>query len=529
MSQAAGARRGEGPGNRMTAWLLAAAVAVLLAIPFLAVTFPPITDLAQQTAQIRLFVDAVTNPETPYRVQWLNPNGLSYLVLGGSWALFPPLAAGRLAMLGIGLLWVAAIFTLARRRGRPLSAAVLASLFFFNHVVVWGFYGFAIGLPVFVLWLLTTSRDPERSPRADLLLHAGGGLLLYLAHALWFAAGGLWLVVWGLVARWPLRAWVRRLGSQVPVVALGLAWFLRVSETSFSTPALWRTLAWDRLTPKELVEAMLGGIQGPLEGTVLMVVLGWVVLALVGGRLPGQARPVGEASPRADRMLLTAAVLFAVLYLLLPDKYTSTIQFAQRWLPAAAVFAVLAVPPLPVRPLLARLSALVLLAAFSLGVAATWIGFEREEMAGLEESLAALPEGSRVLGLSFLKSSPRIYGAPFIQTFAYAQVVKGAELNFTFALFPSSLVVYDEIPERPWAEGLEWFPENASGADLAYFDHVLASGSQPTHQAIAARPELVPVQNRGVWRLYRVTPSAAPGPTGAHGRLPGAADRRSGS
>lgn len=508
MSQTAGARRGEGPRNRWTAWLLAAAVAVLLAIPFLVVTFPPITDLAQQTAQIRLFVDAVTHPETPYRVQWLNPNGLSYLVLGLSWALFPPLAAGRLAMLGIGLSWVAALFLLARRRGRPLSAVVLASLFFFNHVVVWGFYSFAIGLPVFVLWLLLTSRDPERSPRADLLLHAGGGLLLYLAHALWFAAGGSWLVVWGLVSRWPPGVWVRRLGSQVPVVALGVAWFLRVSETSFSTPALWRTLPWQRLAPSELREAVLGGIQGPLEGIVLLVVLGWLLLALVGGRLPGPARR--EGSPGVDRMLLAAAVLFALLYLLLPDKYTSTIQFAQRWLPAAAAFAVLAAPPLPVRPLLARASALVLLAAFSFGVAATWIGFEREELAGLEASLEALPEGSRVLGLSFLKSSPRIYGAPFIQTFAYAQVAKGAELNFTFALFPSSLVVYDEVPERPWAEGLEWFPENASGPDLAYFDYVLASGSQPTHQAIAARPELVPVQDQGAWRLYRVVSPPPP-------------------
>ena len=511
-------------------WLLAGAVAVVLAIPFLVVTFPPITDLAQQTAQIPLLVDAVTNPDTPYRVQWLNPNGLSYLVLGLSWALFPPLAAGRLAMYGIGLLWLAAIFLLARRRGRPLSAAVLASLFFFNHVVTWGFYSFAIGLPVFVLWLLVTSRDPKRSAWADLLLHAGGGLLLYLAHALWFAAGGLWLVVWGLVSRWPLRVWVRRLGSQLPAAALGVAWFLRVSGTSFSTPPTWFIPTSERVWGEWLRISFLGSVDGPLEWWVLGVVAGWVALA-VAAHLWGRGAEAGGGAeappvPGADRQLLTAAAMFVLFYLVLPDKYTSTILFAERWLPGAAVLAVLGVPRLPVRPALARAAALLLVAAHVLGVAGVWMEFEREELAGLEESLEALPEDSSVLGLSFLQASPRIVGRPFIQTFAYAQVVKGAELNFTFALFPSSLVVYDEIPERPWAEGLEWNPEYATPDDLSHFDHVLASGEEEVHRQLAARPELEPVQDEGVWRLYQVVgapatpqpPPALPAPPPPAGR-----------
>src|SRR4030042_2228758 len=80
---------------------------LLAAVPFLVVKFPPITDLPQHAAQIRLFGEALSQPDSPYRIQWLTPYSLVYAVLGGRWVAFGPENAGRIGMLLLALLWIA--------------------------------------------------------------------------------------------------------------------------------------------------------------------------------------------------------------------------------------------------------------------------------------------------------------------------------------------------------------------------------------------------------------------------------------
>lgn len=492
----------------------------LVALPFLMVTFPPIADLPQQTAQVRLLVDAVTNPGSPYRVQWTTPNGLAYLPFGLAWAVLPPLAAGRVGMLLLALSWVLAVLALARWRERSWAAAVLASGLVFHHALYWGFASFVAGFPVFVLWLWITGRGADDRPAGrDVALHSIGALVLYLTHALWFAAGTLWLGVQALAARGWTRPgpWLRRASAVLPVGTLALVWFAGLRETPFSTPPLWRDLPWQRLAPQRLVEASLGGLRSPLEAVLFAVVLLWFALALWTAWRDGR---LGEDT---DRYLLAAGLFFLALYLALPDKYTNTILFAERWLPPALACLLLAMPPLPVRPVLRRTLAAVVLATFCLVTAAVWIEVEATELRGLEESLAALPDEPRVLGLAFDRQSPRLDGIPFLQTFAWAQVLRGGELNFSFALFPSSLVVYDPVPARPWSEGLEWYPDRVRREDFPYFTHVLVGASDASvHRFLASAPELHPVTARGVWRLYQVgingrtRSTAPPGTTGAY-------------
>lgn len=490
---------------------------VLVALPFLVVTFPPITDLPQQTAQVRLFLDAVTNPDSPYRVQWTTPNGLAWAPFGLAWVVLPPVAAGRVGMLLLALLWVGAVGALARWRRRSAAAAVLAAVFVFHHALYWGFAGFVAGFPIFALWLTVTGRDPgDRSAAVDMALHLGGALLLYFTHALWFAAGLLWLGIFALASRAWRRPgpWLGRSLAVLPVGVLALVWFVGVQETPFSTPPLWRHLPWERLAPERLLEASLGGLRGPLEAIVFALVLGWIALAL------GAAWRSGRLGRSTDRRLLGVALFFFALYLVLPDKYTNTILFAQRWLPPALACLVLAVPPLPVRPVLRRVLALGILAAFCLGTATVWMEVEARELAGLEKALAALPAEPppKVLGLAFDRESPRLDGVPFLQTFAWAQVLRGGELNFSFALFPSSLVVYDPVPARPWTEGLEWYPDRVRREDFPYFTHVLMGASDDdVHRFLAGAPELEPVTSRGVWRLYRVREAGVTGRTRSTG------------
>src|SRR5262245_39040015 len=102
---AADEARSESARARFVAAMLCSALVI---VPFLYVRFPPITDLAQHAAQIRLFLTALADPEGAYRIQWLTPYSAVYAVLGAAWALSTPVNAGRLAVLALGVLWTLA-------------------------------------------------------------------------------------------------------------------------------------------------------------------------------------------------------------------------------------------------------------------------------------------------------------------------------------------------------------------------------------------------------------------------------------
>jgi len=135
------------------------ASALLALTPFFVVTFPPITDLPQHLAQVRLFGEALADPHGPYGIQWWTPYSLQYALLGLCRAIAPPLLAGRLAFAICALLWVATAHALAANRARSPPAAVLVSLFVFCNVLYWGFLSFAIGWPVFAAWMLAADRE----------------------------------------------------------------------------------------------------------------------------------------------------------------------------------------------------------------------------------------------------------------------------------------------------------------------------------------------------------------------------------
>src|SRR5262249_49138015 len=96
-------------------------------------------------------------------------------------------------------------------------------------------------------------------------------------------------------------------------------------------------------------------------------------------------------------------------------------------------------------------------------------------------------------------------GRPFLQGFAYAQVFRGGELNFSFAEFAPMAVVYKTQRARPWTRGLEWFAEGVMPSDFAYFDFAIVNAQPAQHAAfLATLPKLTPVTGEGRWRLYRI-------------------------
>jgi hypothetical protein len=494
---------------------LAAVSLAALALPFLAVRDPPIADLPQQVAQIRLFAESWTEASAVYRVQWSNPNRLSYLLLGGSWLAVGPREAGRVAMLAIGALWIAAAHVIARRRGRPAEAAVLASLVFFNHTTYWGFYSFSCGLPLFVLFVDLTDRLPARSSWADRGKLLGATLLLFLTHALWFAAGLAWLALSALVFKGP-RATVSRLLTVSPLVAWAVAWTRTLGGTPFDAPPVWKDVEL-RYRAEWLVDATLGGLRGDAEEALAKLFLAWVVVGVVVAALRrlrprpeadavvGASRPAAAGSPeRWDGTLLLAAAMLVAGAAILPNKTHGTIRFAERWMPMAAFFALLAAPTAPWLRRIAAPAVAAVALAYSAFTAGAWQQFERRELAGLHESVAALPSGPTVLGLDLVKESDVVRGRPFLQTFAWSQVLHGGDVHFSFARFPSSLVGLRDPKREPWTPNLVWYGERARPSDVSHFDYVLVNAADDgVHAAAAARLNLSAVTERGRWRLYR--------------------------
>ncbi len=485
--------------------LYALAGCLLAALPALLVAYPPITDLPQQLAQIPLCAEALSGASPDYRVQWLTPNKLSYPLLGLAWLALPPSASPRLATALIAVTWVLALHWLAARRRRSVAAAALAGLLLFNHVFYLGLFNFVVGLAVFVFWFDALERERTHTARfARTVLTCGvGGLLLYLAHALWLVAGLGWLVLVTLWDRRPFRWQLAAAAGLVPTLALVLLWYPSLSGAGWGSVSSYGPSPIVRLSFAGLTNATLGGLRGWLEPLAMLAVFIWIGLGLWQHR-----NRLGET---VDPRLLTAAILFLLVALVLPDKVDRTLRFASRWMPVGGALLLLALPPPAIRPLLRRGLAMAILTAFCLSTASAWISFERDELRGLDTALAGLPPEPRVLGLDFVRSSPRMKQPVYMQLHAYAQLFHGGRLNFSFASMASSLVVKTDLATPDgWTPGLEWAPQLLRPSDLDHFDFALLHAPPAVVSRLLDQEErLLPLTPAAPWQLFRIAPEPA--------------------
>jgi len=263
-------------------------------------------------------------------------------------------------------------------------------------------------------------------------------------------------------------------------------------------PARWADIAvLGRLSFPWVADASFGGLQGIADYIFAAVVMAWTVTAVTQHR-----KNLFDA---ADRELLLAAAMFFTVALVLPDAYMTTILFSKRWVPPAMILLVLAVPAVSWAPIVRHVAALVLLALLCSITAGTWMLFQRQELTGLREALAAIPPRSRVLGLDMVMKSDLIKGRPFLQVFAYSQILRDTSLNFSFAEYPSNPVVYKKRFQSAWTPGLEWLPWRAKASDLDYFDYVLIHWNRSLTWVLND-PRLISVTRKGDWRLYSVGP-----------------------
>ena len=504
---------GEVSGRLRSRWcrsMIAVLAAGCVVLPLATVVYPPISDLPQHLLQIRLAQETLTGVDGTYRIQWLAPYGMAYLPLALGWLVAEPVAAGRMGVACLLALWVLALHRLASVRQRPVASALLASALATGFSLYWGFLPFLGGFPWFLWWLHRTARsesEPERTVNArEIAVLAALATALYLTHAHWFAMAGLWLAFSGLRARMPVRLQLLRGLALIPGALLGVSWLGVVRVMGLDSTLRWVSNPLQRWAPGELVASIVGGPRGLGRELLLAFLLAWLGLGLFAW-FRRRSEPRAEAA--IDRRLLWAGLLMIAVASFSPEYYLSLWSAKRWWAPGVAL--IVLGGPVPWgqggshRASLAwGVVAASVLALWTTLAVVTWRRFERNELAGLSESLAALPQRSRILGLDYVGRSRIFEGRPFMHDFAYGQALKGGSSNFSFASFPASPVIVRQVQPQPWTMGLEWFPGRVRQSDFQYFDYVLVNASLARLEEFPRRAPLEPVTQTAPWRLYRV-------------------------
>jgi hypothetical protein len=191
----------------LTAVLLFAGLLVLLDGPIWLVKLVPTQDGPVHLAQADLIArfgwgGALQEPAASF-YQWnprIEPNSAIYLLLAGLIRFTgDALIANSLFLSLYGLLWIAAAFTASRAETeRPLLPMLLLLPIAFGVFIHWGFYNFALGMPLFLLF---ASFWRSLNGRRDALAFIATALFLaalYLTHITAVVAACLLLAADGI-------------------------------------------------------------------------------------------------------------------------------------------------------------------------------------------------------------------------------------------------------------------------------------------------------------------------------------------
>jgi len=499
------------PGERRVRQAVFALAALVAIAPVLLVRRPPVLDLAPQAGQARLLLETLGGDGSGSEIAWLAPNKIAYPLLVLGW-----LGGGEAwgARLGLLLCMAAAlggIHLLAARFGRPPESALAASVFLFSSALYGGFFNFAIGGLAFALWAAELERD-ERAPvrawrSAPVALALGA--LLWVSHLLWLLAAAALTVLELLVRPAARRTRLLRLAALAPFLVAAAVWQATVTDPQWRTGVTYRSPPLLRaVDPDFLLPELLGGVRGALEPATLAALAAWCGAGLAWRRA---AAPAGRVSPALARI----GLLLAAAALVLPTSFGQTAQLATRWLPWAALCAVLACPPPPLARRARLALAGALFAAFVAVTAAIWTRAERVELAHFETALAGVPPSTLLLGLDLERESRWFRRAATPNLHHYAALERDARLAFGFDQLPSSLVLRRGASEDPgWDYGRPTYLFSLRGARLRPFQHLLLHARPAAQAEFGERfPRWRRRAGAGHWLLWEnPSPVDAPGP-----------------
>lgn len=551
--------RDVGAAVGLAALLVAAA---LMGSAFWLSSRPPLQDLPQHLAAVRVLFDRA-HPgfrfDELFEVDWWRSQYLgTYVLLGSAFRALrglvdePLLPATRLLLALLALAWPLSAELVYRQLGRRAGLGAFALVFFFNVHLILGFLNFALGIVACLLALacLAKARAAARTSqpaRRALLGWGAAAVACFYLHVVPFAllAGTL---LWTFAIEVAPALWRRARGRAArpalvgpylaftPALAAASAWLFTPAGVSTREAARGAGARGRAVYPSfeanraELERWLMDAFASPWDtrwarialgvlGSWLLVELGFRAWARWRARVAARAAealvseaPSRQADPALDRTLLWALRALPpaslLLYFSLPSSYDWIWPINARF-PLLGVLALPSWLPVPrgAAPLglrLVRGAALCALLGCAAGEAlvarSAFAGFERE-LRGLDDVLAAIPEGQRTAALVFDRHSRHVGFAPFLHVGAYYQAERGGLSVFSFADFPQSPIRFREATRPPrlpprW----EWRPERVRERDLEGFDYVITRGGPAR---VASLRSFEAVAHFGRYRLFR--------------------------
>jgi len=517
---------------RKLAWALELTLfvaGVVMVLPLWVVFRPPIQDLPQHVAAVRV-LSSFADPT--YRFQ-----EYFELTLGRTQYLTVYLLAAPLAKVMGPTLAIKAVLSLAliltplsiSRLLRVLAfdpwLACLGLPFVFNVHVGYGFLNFLAAIPI-LFYGLALAVDQLRQPSAK----RGVGLALvcfgcFYTHVVPF--GLLIIAIFGLT-RFNRGALVRQAAIVVPSATALLGWLLlspagkvvsSLGRLESDTPAPMTHLPFGqalRVLPDWIIHITTDENENLRVIVWFVVAIALLVLSVVCSGNRTETEPLATREPtlvRARLVVLLLVPLSLVAYFALPNGYGFIWPICQRF----PILAILLGLPLFARAphwaiRIAAVVSLCLVVAAANEQSTIFRAAADKGYRGFDEVIEKIPKGSRVATLVFERQLEGLQLSPLMHAAGWLQAERGGIVMFSFAEFPSSPFTYRANRRPPpVAPRWEWGPERVvPDRDLGWYDYCLVQGWSGSLEASRRFSE---VWRRGRWSLWRRTGPADPDPS----------------
>jgi hypothetical protein len=454
--------------------LLFVVLALLASAPVWIVRYPPLQDLPDHLATIRV-VHSLHDPafgfgdltvsfrETPYMAYYVLADLLSYVlgVRGANVLLMSASLAGT----------PLAMWAFLRATGRDPRAALLVIPLLYNVLWMLGLLPFMFGVTLLFVALWLAAIHIERPSRGTALGFGGVALLLLLTHLLPFALFGLGLLT--LLPWTDLRRAARAALPVAPALAL-LAWYTVFSRTG-------EVLREGASSPAPPPAAIFGRAYFWSTDILVGSADEWCFIALVLLLLAAFGLGATREPPRLGRLFFLVPMACFLAMFVTPDGRGSIMLLSQRF---PSLFLITMVPcvPWPRGERLARgftAAAGAIAVAAVVVVSASFVQIEAKELGEFDEALAAMPPRKHVVGLVYDAASKVVRSSAFIQFVSYYQLEKGGVV--AYSSFGKEHNPVGFVPGREPPTGapprLDLLPGNVTIAQLyPYFDYVLVRG-----------------------------------------------------
>lgn len=467
-------------------------LAILSIFPIWIVEYPPIQDLPQHLAAIRVlhsYYDSTYGFESFFKVDLLRTQYLTYYLAAHLLSyLFDVVLANKILLSTVILLTPYAMRHLLSGFGHDQRLALLVFPLTYNAHLILGFFNFLAAIPLALIGISVAVRHRKHPTLGKEIFWALLALVTFYTHVVPFA----FLILGALLISigTDIKTTVRRLFMFIPA-GLGVIFWIYSSPAgqSFMTAAFltnskpgpkplfqpWNAALQD--IPKWFTDVLRDDVDNQLmmAWTALLVA---VILFGIGKKPAAQTAEV-KLDNRLRLRLLLLPPIAALAYFITPTSYDWIWPIAQRF---PILFAFLVIPILP-SPRAFFGDAIFLSLAIVAAVQFYQVGkafdqFEQKEMGNLKMALRTIPAKERVAGLIFSRGSRYVKFSPFIHSVAYYLVDKGGAVMFTFADFPASPFSFQERNRPPRVRPRwEWTPERVNPAvDLKWYKYVLTRG-----------------------------------------------------